>query len=381
MFDSFVLAGFECATGFNRFGQWIDQVEATGHDRHLVDDLRLVRAAGCRAVRDGVRWPVVDIGGRLDLSTVRQLAEAANEVGVEIIYDLFHYGLPADVDIYADAFPRRFAAYCGAVAKAVYDVDPGRAFFTPVNEPSFFAWVGGEVGDFWPYGVGRGVELKRRLAEAAIAGINAIHGAHPRARIVNVDALCHVAVPLGHEERALEVHAFNSGAVYEGWDMIAGRMHPELGGSPDHLDIVGVNYYATNQWEIGSPELLIGADDPRHVALADLLGHVVRRYGQPMLLSETSHGPEHREAWLADVADEAGRALAAGVPLLGICVYPILGMPKWHNRADWERMGAWEIVNEGDRWERRPVLAVLDGLLAANRLLTEAVAARALIAA
>ena len=32
-------------------------------------------------------------------------------------------------------------------------------------------------------------------------------------------------------------------------DMLAGRLMPELGGSRDWLDIVGINYYWTNQWE------------------------------------------------------------------------------------------------------------------------------------
>ena len=38
MFRSFYLAGFECATGYNMHGEWIDQIAATEHDRHVDAD-------------------------------------------------------------------------------------------------------------------------------------------------------------------------------------------------------------------------------------------------------------------------------------------------------------------------------------------------------
>ncbi len=34
MFKSFFLAGFECATGYNLHREWIDQIEATQHERY-----------------------------------------------------------------------------------------------------------------------------------------------------------------------------------------------------------------------------------------------------------------------------------------------------------------------------------------------------------
>ena len=40
MFRSFYLAGFECATGYNMHGEWIDQIAATEHDLHVRRRLR-----------------------------------------------------------------------------------------------------------------------------------------------------------------------------------------------------------------------------------------------------------------------------------------------------------------------------------------------------
>ena len=61
MFRSFFLAGFEGSTGYNRHGQWFDQVVATGHDKTVEQDYRDLAALGIRAARESVRWPLVDL--------------------------------------------------------------------------------------------------------------------------------------------------------------------------------------------------------------------------------------------------------------------------------------------------------------------------------
>jgi hypothetical protein len=52
----------------------------------------------------------------------------------------------------------------------------------PDNELSFWAWGGGEVGRFNPSERGRGAELKRQLARAAIWGMQAIREVDPMSR-------------------------------------------------------------------------------------------------------------------------------------------------------------------------------------------------------
>lgn len=116
VFKSFFLAGFECATGYNRHGEWIDQVAATHHDVCASEDYRLLREAGIYGARESIRWPLVDHGGRYDFSSVEPHLAASQEYGVEVIWDLFHYGYPDDVDLFSPDFPRRFADYCYAAA-------------------------------------------------------------------------------------------------------------------------------------------------------------------------------------------------------------------------------------------------------------------------
>lgn len=344
LFKSFILGGFECATGYNARGDWIDQVAATHHDRYANEDYERLRTVGILAAREAIRWPLVDRGhGRYDFSSVEPFLAASNRHGVEVIWDLFHYGFPDGLDLFSEDFPRRFEDYCAAAAQFLGPRQAGRCLFTPVNEPSFFSWAAGEVGRFAPHQRGRAFELKVALARAGIRGIDAIRSVVPDARIVNVDPLCHVAPPLDRPEPADAVRHFNDVAVWESWDMLAGRMLPELGGSRAHLDIVGMNYYWTNQWELGRDECPLAESDPRRVPLSVLIESVWQRYGGDLLLTETAHVDDMRPRWLAHVVKEAELVLRKNIPLRGICLYPILGMPEWHMPETWVNMGLWDL--------------------------------------
>ena len=362
MFRSFYLAGFECSTGYNMHGEWIDQIAATEHDLHVDADYARLADVGIRAVREAIRWPLVDRGSHYDFASAEPFVRAANEHRFDVIWDLFHYGYPDGLDPFSPAFAERFAAYCSAAARFVVERMPGQCYFTPLNEPSFFAWAGGDVGRFAPHAHGRAAELKVSLARAAIAGIDAIRAVCPHARIVNVDPICRV-VDDGDDPAQLE-HArrFNETYVFEYWDIVSGRLLPELGGSPAHLDIVGLNYYWTNQWALGREGVPLADDDPRRVPLAELVRTAWRRYGCEIVITETSALGEARGPWIHELSTMAEHLLGEGVPLGGICLYPILGMPEWHARDEWARMGLWDLEREQDVLERKacgPMMAAL----------------------
>ncbi len=353
-FQSFFMAGFECATGHNSGHRWIDQLAATQHDRHMEADYRMLTEAGMRTVREGIRWPLIDYRGKLDLAEVHETIETANRNRMELILDLFHYGYPDDLDIFGREFIDRFSDYCLAVAEVVAGEADVPVHFTPVNEPSYFAWAGGEAARFFPYESGRAYEMKVSMVRAAIQGIEAIWSVLPEARMVNVDPICRVAPPMGSDSRDEDVRFFNEVAVFECWDMLAGKLLPELGGSPKHLDIVGINYYWTNQWEIDKPDAPLAMDDERLWPVRDLIRSVWHRYRRPMIISETSHVERQRGPWLRYVVDEVEAVRAEGIPLNGICLYPVLGMPEWHEPEVWVRMGLWDCVPDGQELRRVP---------------------------
>src|SRR5690606_26240447 len=110
---------------------------------------------------------------------------------------------------------------------------------------------------------------------------------------------------------------------------IAGRLMPELGGKPEHLDIIGVNFYPHNQWVLNGPTIRRG--QPEYRPLREILAETYQRYERPLFIAETGAEGEHRAPWLRYVSDEVAGALASGTPVGGICVYPITDYPGWDN--------------------------------------------------
>jgi hypothetical protein len=352
VFSSFFLAGFECTTGMNKHGQWIDQIAATRHDSQMCEDYARLEKIGIKTVREGVRWPIVQLSFGYDFSSVDTIIKSARIHGIEVIYDLFHFGYPAGLDLFSNDFLKQFGDYCGAVSRHIVSETDGPYFFTPVNEPSYFSWAAGDAGLFAPHLRACGAELKIRLVLAIIEGISAIRSVCPQARFINVDPLCRVVAPPGRPDLEEAVEKFNTDAVFQCWDMLSGRTYPELGGRQDILDIVGINYYWTNQWVWGQPELFIEEDNPKYQRLRDLVLSVAKRYPNEILISETGNLGPKRSTWLDTLAEEAEALLMQGTPLRGICLYPILSMPEWHDPSIWTQMGLWDLVRNNGNLER-----------------------------
>jgi hypothetical protein len=347
MFATFFLGGFEGTTFHDAHGRLVDQIAATQHDRFALEDYGRLREVGIRAAREAVRWPLVDRHGRYEFACVEPFVEASRAHDVEVVWDLFHFGYPRDLEIESDLFVERFAEYCFAVAKHLTQELPGPFWFTPVNEPSYFAWAAGEAALFRPHRRGCGDALKRQLARAAIAGTDALRSACPGARLLTVDPICRVTAPADRPDLEPLVRDFNERIVFQSLDLLSGRVEPELGGSPAHVGAIGINYYWTNQWELGGPRNPLSDTDPRRVPLRAIVDEVWQRYGLDVAISETAHVGDARAGWLNELADEAEALLDAGVPLGGICLYPILGMPEWHQRERWTRMGLWDVAPPG----------------------------------
>jgi hypothetical protein len=61
---------------------------------------------------------------------------------------------------------------------------------------------------------------------------------------------------------------------------------------------------------------------------------------------------EMRPVWLRELTKESIKMFEAGIPLRGICLYPILGMPEWHEPGKWTRMGIRDLVRNGNEQQR-----------------------------
>src|SRR6476469_2005616 len=173
IFSSFWMAGFESACHVNSRGVRLDMIPATQHDRFVDQDYVNLTHMGIRSVRETFRWHLVEpTPGIFDFGSMDPMIEAARRHGIQLVWDLCHYGWPDGLDIFSPACMDRFARLALAVAEHRRDTSDAVPLYTPINEISFFAWAAGEVGWFYPYGKGRGGELKRQLIRACIAGIN-----------------------------------------------------------------------------------------------------------------------------------------------------------------------------------------------------------------
>jgi len=330
LFKSPFLGGFECSTHVRRDGRRLDLVDSTRHDRFAARDYRTLRAAGILAARDGLRWHRIEgPAGSYDWSSALPMIRAARNEGIQVAWDLLHFGWPDDVDVFSGAFVERFAAFAGAFTRVLVEEtgDPA-PFLAPLNEPSFLSFAAGEEGFFFPFAKKRGDEIKRQFVRGIVAASEAILAACPGARLVHTDPIINIAAdPRRPQDRmAAELHRQSQFAA---WDRIAGRAEPELGGREALLDVIGVNYYIHNQW-IHDGELLVPSH-PHHLPLRWMLLEVSERYHRPLFVSETGIEADARPAWLRYVAGEVLAARALGADVQGICLYPIFDHPGWED--------------------------------------------------
>jgi hypothetical protein len=348
LFRSFWIAGFECSCQINSAGARLDMTAALQHDIQAAADYRRLRDVGIRTARDGLRWHIVDRGGGYDWRSWIPMLDAARDQGVQVIWDLCHYGWPDDLDFFSPAFVDRFARFSREAARIHREHTDETPFFAPVNEINFFAWAASRDLIF-PYARGRDHEIKRQMVRAAIAAVDASRPVAPDARFVFPEPLIHNVPPRWRPWITAPAQG-QTNSQFEAWDMLAGRAAPELGGAERYLDIVGVNFYAANQWEVPGGRKLHwdnGPRDPRWVPLHELLAGVYRRYRRPLFIAETSHYGIGRAPWILETARECRKALDAGVPIEGVCLYPILDRFDWEDCTHWHNAGLWDMRRNG----------------------------------
>ncbi|MET0312794.1 MAG: beta-glucosidase [Hansschlegelia sp.] len=358
---SFFMAGFECASQRRADKKRLDLIASTGHERHVAADYSAIAGQGLRSARDGMRWHMIErMPGHYDWSSVEPIVRAAARSGVQVIWDLCHYGYPDGLDIWSPAFPERFARFAKAAATFVREQSDDVPYFCPVNEISYWAWAGGDMGRFNPSARRRGGELKRQLARAAIAATHAVREADPRARFICAEPAIHVAPSSAHEKDIAAAEGYRL-SQFEAHDMLVGRLAPELGGSPDVLDIVGLNYYPDNQWVLGAGAIPMGHHDYR--PFREILTETAERYGRPVIVSEFGAENTARPAWLNYVAGEVDAARAAGVAVEAMCLYPVLDYHGWDN----DRVCEVGLFGFAGADGRRPVYKPLAAELARQR--------------
>src|ERR1051326_5774293 len=329
-FSSFIQGGFECSSNKRKDGKRLDLIASTRHDEFVRKDYQRLRQLGIRTVREGLRWHLIEAcPGTYDFSTLTPMIAAANEAGMQVIWDLFHFGWPDHLNIVAPSWIESFGELTFHFAQ-LWRRESGDAcaFVAPVNEISFLAYAGGDSGFLNPFAKCRGGELKSQLVRAALIAVQAIRSELNNSIIVSPEPVIHIVGDPSKPGDVESAEAYRR-SMFEAWDMLSGRVRPELGGRLDAFDVIGVNYYDRNQWwNFGDT---IFRHDPAYRPFHQIVKEVFDRYHCPLFVAETGTEDEGRPGWFAYIAGEIRTAIDLGIPVHGICLYPIVNHPGWED--------------------------------------------------
>ena len=353
LFKSFIQAGFECSTQKLRNGARLDLIASTQHDRFVKRDFARLAAFGIRTIRTAARWHLIAAAkSKYNFESLGCILDAAEEAGLEVLLDILHFGWPDHIQIFSPSFVSEFGRFTHALAQYLRARDSSCRYITPVNEISYLAWAGGQDGHIHPNAYGRGHELKCNLIRAAVLSSEILLNELPRVRLVAPEPVIYILGDPDVPGDVEEAHNYTM-SQYQAWDMLSGRMEPGLGGKPEYLDIIGINFYAHNQWFHNGGRLV--RKDPRYKPFRSMLHEVWERYRRPMFVAETGAEDGERRGFFEYVCDEVDAAMDGGVPIHGICLYPIINHPGWIDDRHCHN-GLWDYADaSGNRAIYRPL--------------------------
>lgn len=336
----------------------LDENELTQHYRFWSEDLGLAADAGAGAIRYGFPWYRLNPApGRFRWDWADRVVDRLDELGLEAIVDLVHYGTPLWLDngfLHTD-FPARLAEYAAALA----DRYRGRlTTWTPMNEPQITAMHCGEQGIWPPRLTGHDgyVKLVRAIVRGVVAAQEALgEVSGGAARIVHVEATFRYAGATGAFAEEVELLRARQFLIQ---DLLGGRVDDDhqlagyLGGhgfgdddlawcaaNPAIPDVVGINYYphlTTTDYRPG--ETLPVAARPRRddwtTGLEEVLRAFAGRYGRPLMVTETSvlGDVPRRLAWLDASLELVAGLRGQGLEIVGYTWWPLFDLVGWEYR-------------------------------------------------
>jgi beta-glucosidase/6-phospho-beta-glucosidase/beta-galactosidase len=292
------------------------------------------------------------------------------ESNIQQIWDLNHFDYPEYIDPFSTQFTNQFAEYARKCISLIRKYQPNTIFIAPINEISFFAWIGADIGNWAPFTKGKdnGFAFKKQLVKAAIEAMKAIREEDHDVKFIHIDPFMRrkARMPIGKSARK-HVEEFNNIIRYEAWDLLSGKKMPELGGDKKYMDFIGVNYYFHNQEWVISPKKKGGHIQHRamawnskdRVSFADMLNDVYKRYECPLIVTETGSYGKKRQAWWERIFKEVDEAIKRNIPIYGVCAYPVLDRPSWEHFL-LPQSGLWDFAKKDDECTRHPYSPALD---------------------
>lgn len=297
----------------------VDQMEKSQHLARIESDLEDIAGLGIRHIRYGINWRRAEPEeGRYDWSLWERAMAASERLGLEMIVDLLHFGVPDWLSGVGDPrLPEAFLRYTEAFL-ARYSRP---RWFTPVNEPYVCALMSCKLG-LW-----NEAERSERAFMTALAWLLIADGlaaaairADRSARLLHAEAFTPpetdarrtarrlLSCDLRYGVRPLEV-------IAPSLDLLDDGLRTRLNDVASTEGVVaGHDFYPASGAKAGDYEIL--ARD------------FYRRYSLPFMVAETSNlglDPSDGPAWLSNLFGATRRLRDNGLPCIGIC---------WYSRGD-----------------------------------------------
>lgn len=332
-------------------GHRIDEMAKCGHYDRFGEDFSLVREMGLTALRYGPAYYRTHVApDRFDWSSADDPMQMLRDMGIEVIADLCHFGVPDWLGGFQDpAFPVLFADYARAFARRY----PWVRYYTPVNEIFICASFSALRG-FWNECLSSEsafVAALRNLCMAHELAVDAILGERPDAVIVQSESLEHFhSAGKAAADRAERENGFK----YLSLDLTLGReLAPGMAGflnengvSSNDLSFfrekravgqrwLGTDYYPTCEHVISSTGRTVTRWKGR--GFFSLASDYYARYRIPLFHCETNRVSGLAVDWLSSQWNDVLSLRSAGIPVHGFTWYSLTDQIDWQHALRVER--------------------------------------------
>jgi beta-glucosidase len=350
--DPFLFAtGIENSYPTLRSGARIDQMEKCGHYARWEEDFALVRELGLNALRYGPPYYRTHVApDRFDWETADAPMHRLRELGIEVIADLCHFGVPSWLGGFQDdAFPVLFAEYARNFARRY----PWVRYFTPVNEIFICASFSALRGWWNECGTSDAtfVRALRNLCMAHELAVEAILSERPDAIIVQGESIEHFE-PAGRAATR-EAERWN-GIKYLSLDLTMGHelapgMAAYLNGNgitSNDLSFfrerravgqrwLGLDYYQTCEHRVCATGR--STTSRRGIGFRALATQYYQRYRVPLFHCETNRVDRHAVGWLDEQWRDMVQLHDDGIPIRGFTWYSLTDQIDWQYALREER--------------------------------------------